>query len=325
MPFSFQYQQDNLEEICRDRPLVTPEKHKANDFYGQASILKRYCGIKESKSLKLVYEHSLKLHSVIWEHDLKTRFSTAFTSSFDRYICFKNSNKFKLVIPIGPPILYAKDIVEQELKKKDTLGTGKREGTIVFPSHSTHHISAEFDRTAFVKQLVCLGDEFKPIVICIYWKDYLDGKHEIYEDHGFKVVSAGHIYDKNFLLRFYDICRQFKYSYANNLGSDLFYSTLSGCQHFCDYQLKVDHRNPNKFEIYDGNIEVNRNKLKAQLLFNVPSELTLEKSEFIEFISGASFKRSRKVLKSLILVTELVWKLNVLRNRGWQFLNRITK
>ncbi|GAA4426775.1 hypothetical protein GCM10023188_09190 [Pontibacter saemangeumensis] len=321
----FLYQQDDLEEICRDRPLITSEKHEPNDFYGQASILKRYCGLDESKPLKLVYEHSLKLHSNIWELDLKTGFPTAFTSSKERLKCFKKSKKFEFVIPIGPPVLYAKDLVEKELRNNNNSSKVERKGTIVFPSHSTHHISAEFDSVAFINQLKGLADEFKPIVICIYWKDFLDNKHVIYEKYGFEVISAGHIYDKDFLLRFYDICRRFKYSYANNLGSDLFYSSLCGCQYFCDYNLKVNHNNPKNYELYDADIEANQNKKKAQSLFEKPSELTYDKIKFIESIAGTSYKKSKIVIYSFILVSEVLWKLRLIKKKGENLLFKILR
>ncbi|MER2998303.1 hypothetical protein [Pontibacter populi] len=325
MTYQYLYNQENLESICKDRPLITSERHEVNDFYGQAYVLKRYCGLSEYKSLKLVYEHSLKLHSEIWEEDLKAPFNTAFTSSRSRYKCFKKTNKFKFVFPIGPPLLYAKDIVEQRLKKKDLDISCERRGTIVFPSHSTHHISAEFDTLSFINSLLKFSEEFKPITICIYWKDYLQGKHLLYEQYGFKVISAGHIFDKYFLLRFYDICRQFKYSYANNIGSDLFYSSLCGCQYFCDYNIKIEHKNPNKFELHFDNSELLKNKNIAQKLFKFPSELTSEKVDFIETIAGTGYKRDKKTLLFLILSAEFIWKMRGIKARGKKYLYNLLK
>jgi hypothetical protein len=89
-------------------------------------------------------------------------------------------------------------------------------GTIEFPAYSTHHIRASFDFKSYAEYLEKLDERFKPIVICIYWKDYLSGHHVEFQKKGFKIITAGHMFDL-FMLRIVNICSQFKYANSNQL------------------------------------------------------------------------------------------------------------
>ena len=55
----------------------------------------------------------------------------------------------------------------------------------------------------FPELLHRLPEIFKPIVICAHWRDVQDDKHIDYAASGFEVVSAGHIFDPLFQLRFH--------------------------------------------------------------------------------------------------------------------------
>ena len=52
------FHQDQPARLCCDRELSTSEIHESNDFYGQASVLKRYVGYPTSYALKAVLEHA---------------------------------------------------------------------------------------------------------------------------------------------------------------------------------------------------------------------------------------------------------------------------
>jgi hypothetical protein len=167
-----------------------------------------------------------------------------------------------------------------------------RKGTIVFPSHSTHHIRAIFDHEEYADRLNALPEKYKPISVCIYWKDFFHGYHSFYVEKGFRIVTAGHIYDPDFLYRFYGICRQFKYSTSNDIGGHLFYSVKSGCSFF--YTLS----NYIAYEGIDGaplgcNTDMS-SKIKdhSVSLFSKPKDaMDKEQLEFVDkYIGSANFK-----------------------------------
>lgn len=46
-----------------------------------------------------------------------------------------------------------------------------------------------------------MAKEFDTVIVCLYWKDILLGYDKEYKKRGWKLVSAGHIFDKYFLCR----------------------------------------------------------------------------------------------------------------------------
>lgn len=218
----YRFNQENLSLICSDRELNTEEIHVSNDFYGQADVLKRYANIKGS--FKFVFEHGLPFHSVPWAVDLNSGFKLALVaSSLRKKVYIHNYN---YILDVGPGYLYGIKLYEKLQKKI----TDERNGSVFFPIHSTHHVDAIYDRISLIDELNGFPEHLKPITVCIYWKDFIKGNHQIFIDNGFEVVSAGHIYDKDFFLRFHDICKNFRYAISNEIGSHVFYSIFSGCK-----------------------------------------------------------------------------------------------
>ena len=218
---------ESLAIICQDRPLETTEKHGPNAFYGQSEIIKEYADFKK-ESLPVVFEHGVKFHGLEWESDMRANYRTALVASSRRLDVYEKSNRFEQVINAGMGFKYAMEVYRNRYGNDNV----ERKGTLIFPSHSTHHITVGFDFGAFADDLLELPSELQPIHVCIYWKDYLLGHHEEYLKRGIKVVSAGHIYDPQFMLRLYDMLRQYKYMASNEIGSHLVYGYLSGCEFF---------------------------------------------------------------------------------------------
>jgi len=52
--------------------------------------------------------------------------------------------------------------------------------------------------------------------------------HNTFIEQGIPVYSAGHAHDQDFVDRFYDIIRHFKYSMSNAIGSYTYYSVELG-------------------------------------------------------------------------------------------------
>ena len=77
------------------------------------------------------------------------------------------------------------------------------------------------------------------IKICMYWKDIQLKRHQIYIDNGFEVISAGHIYDKMFYYRLYDILIRFNYSLGSSFGSFVFHSAICGTKVYFPESLRI--------------------------------------------------------------------------------------
>jgi hypothetical protein len=196
----------------------------------------------------------------------------------------------------------------------------KKCGTVVFPSHSTHHIKSKFNFKKYSEYLDLLPDKFKPIIVCIYWKDYLNGHHIEFIKKGFKIVTAGHMYDKLFLFRLYNICRQFKYSTSNSIGSHAPISIKSGCTFFLSEDFELSHENDLAVDFVDipDHIKKLYNKQFSYPPDDKPSETQMT---YADKLLGVNFKKSRIELLIIILLAEFTDKFFFnFKERGFRIL-----
>lgn len=220
----FHFDYSDLDTLCADRELVTPELHATNDFYGQASVLKRFAGLDEGNSLKGVVEHGINIDDQMWDHDRDATLSHIFSPSGWRARRHRELSG-KVATPIGFGYLYARDLLDRIARP-----VSQRAGTLAFPCHSTHTIHARFDHADYAERLAGLPDWMQPVSVCMYWKNYLMGEAREYVSRGLRVVSAGHMFDRDFMLRLHDLARHHLYATANEMGSHLFLTVASGCR-----------------------------------------------------------------------------------------------
>lgn len=217
--------QDDLESLCRDRELCTEENFKPNAFYGVGYVLRKYAELCENHPLCAIVPHGIVFdRNYLWQAERLARVPVVFNYMRHRDEVYK-ARTSKYVVPSASPFLYA-----AALEADDAPVV--RSGTIFFPAHSSHRLTVLVDYGAVADRLLALGEEFKPITVCIYWKDYLLGAHQPFLDKGIRVVSAGHIYDKVFLHRLYHLLRTHSYASSNVPGSHIFYSLAAGCAYF---------------------------------------------------------------------------------------------
>lgn len=282
-----------------------------NDFYGQASVIKRFAGIDEQRSLPVVLEHGINLDDQMWDHDRDAEMPMILSpTKWRASVHHKLSGK--PAAPIGFGYLYAMKLVERQLNEQKgqpgiqdlAAGSGQnRSGTLAFPCHSTQTIRAQFSHTEMAERLHSLPSEFHPISVCIFWKDFLHGDYLPYQAKGIDVVSAGHMFDRDFLLRFYDLCRNFRFATSNEIGSHLFMSAASGCNFFYLDSPPVSWEIPDE-ELQNcaqQNEMFKSNKQKSQQLFARPLGKTNEfQREFVDHFIGTDFVRTKRKLNQIL-------------------------
>ena len=131
----------------------------------------------------------------------------------------------KPVYPIG-------SIFARYRKHKGITQRADAKGTLAYPSHSSLLVAAQLDWESLAKTYQQLPAQYQPVTICIYFKDFLKGVHEIFLRAGFDVVMAGHMYDPLFVDTFYDILSRFKYVVSNDNGSYIYYAMEMGIPFF---------------------------------------------------------------------------------------------
>ena len=214
----------DLAAVCRERALPGIEDFPPNEFYGSDRVLKHYAGLPLDRPLKAVVPHGIVLNdSFVWTAEARSRLPAVLVYGEHRMRAYRRETRM-MCIRSAVPFAYAARLI-------GSTPTDRR-GTLVFPSHSTHHITAQADFAGMADALLRLDARFQPVTVCIYWRDYELGRHRPFMERGMRVVSAGHIYDRDFLFRLAHLLGSHRYAASNEAGSSLFYSVIAGCEFF---------------------------------------------------------------------------------------------
>ena len=114
-----------------------------------------------------------------------------------------------------------------------STGGERKYGTVLlaFPAHSTHTITVQYDETELLEKIREQAPHFDTVFVCLYWKDFLLGRASSYEEAGFVCVSAGHIFDHNFVPRLRTLFELSDCTLSNRIGSYTGYSIFLGKPH----------------------------------------------------------------------------------------------
>ena len=304
-------EQNDLDTLCADRDINTKEIFGINSFYGNDFIMKSYAGVDIEYPLKFIIPHGIVFGKDNYlKAELESRIPSIMCYQEDRYGGYcKRIEKRKKVFRGAAPFTYIPDLI-----KKNTVP--QRRGTIIFPSHSTRHLRAEFDYELLAEKISELDDIYHPITICAYWQDYNIGAYEVFKKKGFNLVSAGHIFDPLFLIRLYYLLSLHVYSACNQRGSHIFYSQFTGCKHFF---LNTDRPiiNPESEEhMKAASITPENLRKRLDELYSSPENAENDKNLLLEKYLSPSLKKSKSALRLFILETEYVYyKSNMINNR----------
>lgn len=289
--------QEDLASLCADRPLVTDELFPGNAYYGGDRILKEYSGY--DRPLKVVIPHGVNFNDhFVWSSEARIPLPAIFSFGPHRTRAYeKESNK--VVLPSASPFLYLIELLKDQPKPE-------RKGTIIFPGHSSHHLTAQMDFAGIATRLAGFEDEYQPVTVCLYWKDYLLERHEVFRQRGFKVVSAGHMYDPYFFWRFYHLCSMHRYAAANTYSSALHYSVKAGCSFFFleSFGYREEGEDALKEEVKDGCEPADiLNLIKALFRDPIP-QTTPKQMKLVDYYLGTAYLQSPEGLREQFLKAE---------------------
>jgi hypothetical protein len=161
-----------LELMCRDQTLCSNEDFEPNGFYGNSFIMKAYAGVDQNMGLSAILPHGVCLTYRPWMVEINHRIKLLLCHSELQALNYQNYSKEKLVIPVGAPYLYASRLVSRYAAHKQT----KNRSMIVFPAHSTHHLTAEFNSDQWLDILKEIRKNTE-VNVCLYWRDVQLGRH----------------------------------------------------------------------------------------------------------------------------------------------------
>lgn len=214
---------NELYAVSADRELTTTELFSSNDFYGHATLLKRWLSIAPEYSLKVVLAHSPAMRDFVWDVEVNSGMPFCLCTGAYRASIFNNVSRPRggpMAVPIGPLIAYHPGLKALWNYKPET------KTLLIFPSHSTHHIHVHFDERQHIRLFKPYTRDFSRVVVCLYWKDVLLGRAEAYQAEGFECATAGHMYDFEFVPRILNIISDSSMVISSSPGTSVLYSSF---------------------------------------------------------------------------------------------------
>lgn len=238
--------------LAKDMSLVTRE-YGYNAFYGTADVIKHIRQLPLDRPLDGIVEHGFCFPpDDISEVDKPKK--TIYVMGRVRQKFLQKRFPDKKVYSVGPYIQYVGSFQSITWIQNHKKQMGKT--LLVFPSHSTHHVSMQFGVEFFIDEIERIRKkyDFQTILICLYWKDVLLHLYAPFSSKGYKIVTAGHIYDPHFLCRLKSIFLLADVAMGNALGTNIGYSIAMGVPYYF-YDMPVqyigDHADESNKEMVD--------------------------------------------------------------------------
>lgn len=269
--------EQDLLSLCNDKGPERKILYWPSEVYGIGKALRRYAFYPDSLPLNIYSSHGITHADVPAPHELEQKtpamlfFSPRLTREYK-----KRSDKYCATI-ICPYIFYRK---ANEIEPDKNAA-----GTIAFPSHSTPEMDDVTDYKEYCSKLRSLPEEFHPLTVCLHYHDINKGLYKVFTDHGFEVVTAGNVFHPDFIDRFYEIIRRYKFVTSNQLGSYAYYAVEMGTP-FLLYGnppvlVNVGDENIEKGP-YQSFLQAEQMKKALEILGTFSPEVTVEQKRFVE-------------------------------------------
>lgn len=255
---------------------------RMSQYYGMDSIFKQYTSLPSYLPIHYTtfLEHGITIMPDYINDKIKnSKNELVFVNTSHRKKYLKPISN-KSVEVLGPLAIHYR-------RMKGVKRNENPLGTLVYPSHSTHYVDSVFNWEYYADLLLKLPDEYQPITICLYWKDFVLGREKIFLNRGFEVTTNGHIYDSKHIENTYENLRGFKYVTGNSITSAFFYAMEMGIKAFrygeavtLDSDRKemliVKSENDNPY-LKKANVVLSKDPLKEEI------EFTKEIKELLNF------------------------------------------
>ena len=200
-----------------------------NNLYGLAYWLKKYTNF-EGKIDGFI-EYGLFLGNYVKKESILSFTNSIITFGNRRKEHLIHGGVKKKIHTIGPYIHYAQPILidDKFIALKKELG----KVLLVFPSHSIKNLESNYAIDKFVNEIEAIKKDFDNVLICMYFIYIQNLKlTQMYKNKGYKIVTAGHLYDFNFLARLKSIIMLSDYTLSNSPGTHVGYCIFLKKAHY---------------------------------------------------------------------------------------------
>lgn len=241
----------DLKNLTREIELVSKE-YGFNAFYGHDRLIKKLTNTPINEIFSGAIEHGFNHYeNCINPHEIdikNTSGNNIYTFSVQRKKHLEKHLPNKKVFAIGPYIKHIEGILSARDKAEIKNALGRI--LLVFPAHSgsSKELDSNFDTISLITEINKRKKEYDTVMVCMYWKDIVNNKHGIYQNQGYKVVTAGHLFDFNFLRRLRSIIELSDMTMSNSIGTHIGYCICLNKPHYLYYQdFNLFNTNSKKF------------------------------------------------------------------------------
>lgn len=277
--------------------------------YRMDKILKDYAGFSSNFRIHAFFEHGILYTDYCGGAFRAHEYLPSVVASKYRVSVLEKQKSFHGAYAIGPYIHYANSLLSDEEIKKEKERLGRN--LLVFPSHSIDGAISRFNFNDFCSKIHEIAKDFDSVRISLYFKDILLGRHIPYEKEGFEVVTAGHLFDENFLPRQKSLILTSDVTMANDIGTHVGYSIYLNRPHFLiDQKVLHDSEGEGSYsEAIKRNTDIaskireeSDNTYKIKQLFSEYNDtVSKDQKESIGYLWGFDEVKSRDELKELLL------------------------
>lgn len=278
----------NYERLAQDIPELVTKEYSFNAYYGIVYWIKKAEGIPKRCRLEAGIEHGIGTYCQdFWEPLLSQNKIYVFGSARDEFLMQLHPDKE--LIHHKNFMAYVKNAYcpfkIRVMKKK----LGKT--LLCFPTHSTHHVVDRFDQSLLIQEIekIKVEHNYDTVLVSVYWKDIHEGRHQEYLNAGYKVVTMGHIFDPNFLIRLKTVLSMSDMVITNGVGSHIGYAIYENVPVYL-FDVPIEHvalDNQIDFSSYGLTDEYLRFASDFKILFGSWSEeITVEQRELVRLNWG---------------------------------------
>jgi len=226
----------DVRNLSKNMDMYLEDTSPDGALYGIIHWIKKFADIDQIINFNI--EHGVYLGDLVRDESLNSIYKGTITfSKYRKKILDKNNKKKN--IAIGPYIHYANDYYSKDVINK--IKRKNNETLVFFPPHSIKGYKADYNKKKIYDRLDEYKSNYETIMVCLYYKDVNKKLVSYLSNRGFKVVSAGHIYDFNFLSRLKSIINLSDHTVSMSVGTHIGYCI------YLDKSHEIISYNKNKF------------------------------------------------------------------------------
>ncbi len=294
----------DIKELSRERPLRTPELFKLNDSYGHAHILKKYCGINPEYQIKATIEHRAMLLDHVWMGEISSILPAHLTFSEYRFPIIKQRTN-KAVFAIGPSIHYANSLFS--LEEIEAIKKAMGRTLLVFLPHSSMSFYVNFDHYKVISKIKEVEKDFDNILICLGWRDVLRDMEKPFLSEGYTCVTAGNVFDFNFLPRLKSLILISSHTMSFGFGTHIGFCIYLNRPHWV-FPIPSTVDDPNNIKKITVDKESSLSKKQGTYFlshFKEPlDDITEKQKELVDMMWGISSIKTSEELRDIFDMAE---------------------